>query len=94
MDDSLILSELRAIRGDMATAHSALSTKVENGFATMTLASAAHELEDAKKFNAFDVRLVPMEVQITYAKWVGGTALGAAIVAVVGIIVKAWVGRP
>lgn len=94
MDDALILSELRAIRGDMTAAHTSLSSKIDTGFQAMSIAAAAHELEDAKKFNAFDVRLVPMELSLSYAKWVGGTALGAAIVACVGIIIKAWVGKP
>jgi hypothetical protein len=91
MDDSLILAELRALRGDMATAHQTLTTKVESGFAALSSLASDHELADAKKFSEIDVRFIPMELSVSYAKWVGGTALGAAIVAVVGVIVKTWV---
>lgn len=93
MDDSLVLAELRglrgeitALRGDMAGAHQVISDKVSAGFEAAIRASAAHELLDTTRFALLDRRFVPVETALRYSRWFATTTVGAFIIGAIGIL--------
>lgn len=100
MDDSLILSELRALRGeigalrgDTAGAHAILFDKMTAGFEAARTTAAAHELLDTTRFALMDKRFGPVESAMRYGKWVATTGGGVLVIALMDFLLG-WFKTP
>lgn len=100
MDDSLILSELRglrgeitALRGDMTAGHQAIYDRMGAGFEAARQTAAAHELLDTTRFAMMDKRFSPIESAMRYGKWMATTGGGVLVIAVVNFLLG-WFKSP